>query len=137
MFDALVAGAVEGLPQAAPPTSPVAGACYLVADAPTGAWAGKQDCIAAYSSGGWRFIAPVEGMTVYVRASAIWATYRGGSWEMGTVRGSSLVLGGQQVVGNRAVAIDSPSGGSSVDAQARTAIGQILSALRQHGLIEV
>jgi hypothetical protein len=41
----------------------------------------------------------------------------------------------EQVVGNRQAAISAPSGGSTVDAEARTAIGSILSAMRTHGLI--
>jgi hypothetical protein len=41
----------------------------------------------------------------------------------------------EQVVGNRQAAISAPSGGSTVDAEARTAIGSILAALRTHGLI--
>jgi hypothetical protein len=55
---------------------------------------------------------------------------------MGAVRGSSLVLGGQQVVGSRGAAIAAPSGGTTIDSQARTTIGLILAALRQHGLID-
>jgi hypothetical protein len=44
-------------------------------------------------------------------------------------------VGGQQVVGSQAAAIASPSGGATVDAEARTAIDAILAALRAHGLI--
>ena len=43
---------------------------------------------------------------------------------------------GQQVVGGRAAAISAPSGGAVVDADARAVIGQILTMLRLHGLIE-
>ena len=82
------------------------------------------------------FARSVEGMTVHVRASAQPATYREGAWELGILRGSSLMLGGQQVVGSRGAAIASPSGGSTVDSQARAALGLVLDALRQHGLIE-
>jgi hypothetical protein len=82
------------------------------------------------------FARSVEGMSVYVRTSGTWALYRSGSWEIGTVRGSTLVLNGNQVVGGRASAIGAPAGGSTIDAGARSAIGQILAALRQHGLIE-
>jgi hypothetical protein len=78
----------------------------------------------------------MEGLSVYVKTSSVWATYRSGAWEIGTVRGSSLVLGGQQVVGGRLAAIPSATGGATIDAQARSTIDQILSALRQHGLIE-
>ena len=52
------------------------------------------------------------------------------------LRGSALVLQGDQVVGSRQPAIASPSGGTTTDAEARAAIEQLLSALRQHGLIE-
>jgi len=38
--------------------------------------------------------------------------------------------------GTRAAAIAGPAGGTTIDAESRTAIGQILTALRQHGLIE-
>ena len=135
-LDLIAAPAVEEGPRATPPTSPTVGACYIVASSPTGAWAGKAQCIAAYTSGGWRFITPPEGTTAYVRSSSIWATFRAGAWELGTMRGSSLVVNGQQVVGSRGAAIASPSGGITVDSQARAAIDLILGALRQHGLIQ-
>ena len=52
------------------------------------------------------------------------------------LRGASVVIGDQQVVGSRASAIASASGGTTVDVQARSVIDQILTAMRQHGLIE-
>lgn len=42
---------------------------------------------------------------------------------------------GVKVVGAQGGAISSPSGGGTVDSQARTTIGSILSAMRAHGLI--
>jgi hypothetical protein len=62
--------------------------------------------------------------------------YVAGSWELGKVRGSRVIVDGQQVVGSRASAISQPSGGSTIDSEARATIGQILTALRTHGLIE-
>ena len=135
-LDALVAPAVEAVPQASPPSAPAVGACYLVASAPTGLWAGQQGKLAAFTAGGWRFISPVDGLTVHVRSTGQPATFRAGAWELGILRGSSLVLGGQQVVGSRAAAVPSPSGGSTVDSEARAALELVLAALRQHGLIE-
>lgn len=136
-LDAVVAGAVEDVPSATPPAAPNVGACYLVAASATGAWAGRDQCIAAYTTGGWRFVAAQEGMSLYLRAADVWAVYRGGDWDIGEVRGTRLVLGGEQVVGSRGAAIVSPVSGAIVDNEARATIDQILQAMRQHGLIEV
>ena len=51
--------------------------------------------------------------------------------------GSALLLDGVQVVGARGPAIASPTGGTTVDSEARSALGQLLDALREHGLIEI
>jgi hypothetical protein len=107
-----------------------------VAASPTGAWAGKQNCLACYTLGGWRFVDPRDGLIAFVKSTSLWALFRSGVWELGSVRGSSLVLAGQQVVGARGAAIAAPAGGSTIDAESRSAIGQILTALRSHGLIE-
>jgi hypothetical protein len=45
------------------------------------------------------------------------------------------LIAGQQVVGGRLAAIASPSGGTTIDAEARAAVTQILATLRGHGLI--
>jgi len=132
----LVAGAVEEASRDDPPISPVVGACYIVGLSPTGAWTEKPQCVAAYTSGGWRFVAPIEGMSLFVKATSEWASFRGGAWETGTLRGASVVVGDEQVVGARLAAIASPGGGTTIDSEARLAIGQILVALRTHGLIE-
>ena len=131
----LVCGALEEPPRTAPPASPVLGACYIVAEPGTDAWAGKSQSVAAWTSGGWRFIAPIDGMSLYERESGTFAVFRSGAWEIGSLRGSSLVIEGQQVVGPRAAAIKSPSGGSVVDSEARAALDNVLDTLRQHGLI--
>ena len=112
------------------------GACYIIGSAPTGEWAGKSNCLAGYTSGGWRFIDPIEGLNAYVKSSGTWANYRSGAWEIGTVRGASVVLDGVQVIGPQLAAISAATGGTNVDAEARVSISQILAALRQHGLIE-
>jgi hypothetical protein len=136
LLDLAVAPAVEEPPRGVPPQAPTAGSSYVVAADATGEWAGRDNSIAGYSSGGWRFVTPPDGMNVFVRSAGVWACYRSGTWELGTVRGSSVLVDGEQVVGSRAASIPSPSGGSTVDSEARSAVIQILSALRGHGLIE-
>lgn len=135
-LDAIVAAAVEEPPLASPPALAVAGACYIVADQPSGEWQGRARHLASYTAGGWWFHAAVEGMTAYIKSTGMTAAYRNGAWELGVLRGSSLLCGGQQVVGARVAAIADPQGGVQVDAEARAAIASILAAMRAHGLIE-
>ena len=135
-LDMLVSGAVEGAAQATPPSLPALGACYIVAEGAADAWAGRAGCVAGWTSGGWRFLSPRDGMALYERTSSTWAAFRNGGWEIGKLRGSALFIDGQQVVGPRAAAIESPTGGSTVDVEARATIEVILTTLRQHGLIE-
>lgn len=135
LLDLIVAAAVEEAPRSAPPTAPAIGATYIVDAGATGDWAGQDQCLAGYTAGGWRFITPRPGTSAYVVSASLWSVFRDGAWETGAVRGDGLFVGGEQVVGARAAAIAAPAGGSTVDSQARTAVAQILSALRQHGLI--
>lgn len=55
---------------------------------------------------------------------------------MGVLRGSSAIIGDEQVVVARAAAVAEPSGGTAVDVEARAAVGQILPALQGYGLIQ-
>lgn len=134
-IDACVGACVEGQASAAPPSAPVVGQCFLVAPAPSGAWAGQPNAIAAFGDGGWRFIAPREGLSVWVKSKSASATFKAGAWEYSVIRGDRVVIGGIPVLGSQQAAIRTPSGGTSVDTEARTALGQVLAALRAHGLI--
>lgn len=127
---------MEEAPRSEPPASPQVGATYIVAPGATGAWAGQDLCLAGFTGGGWRFVSPRDGTLAYVVSTSVWAVFRGGAWELGSLRGDNVLVGGEQVVGPRAAAIPAPAGGSTVDAEARAAIGQILSAMRGHGLID-
>lgn len=135
MLDFAVAAAVLEPPRNDPPVEPEVGACFIVGTSPTGAWAGWTDAIAGYSAGGWRRIAPVQGMRVWVESTDQWAVYRATGWEFGKVRGAQILIDGEQVVGARVSPIASPVGGSTIDFEGRATIAAILAALRQHGLI--
>lgn len=55
---------------------------------------------------------------------------------MGMLRGSSAIIGDEQVVGAKVAAVAEPSGGTVVDVEAWAAIGQILPTLQGQGLIQ-
>ena len=118
-----------------PPVSPAIGACWVVGAAPIGAWAAAADQLAGWTSGGWRFVRPVEGMAVWSIGDAVEARFSGSGWALGEVRGGRVLIGGTPVVGPRQSAIAGASGGTIADAEARAAIDAILAALRAHGLI--
>lgn len=126
--------AVAG-PADVPPASPAEGACYIVGTAPSGDWSGQAGCLAGWSAAGWRFVEPVEGLRARMSLSGEQAVYRQGSWQTGVVDASEVRVGGEAVVRARRPAIAAPAAGATIDAEARTAIGAILAALRAHGLI--
>jgi hypothetical protein len=118
-----------------PPAAPVAGQCWITGATPTGAWAGQAGTIAAWTDGGWRFVAPVPGMTVWLVSAGVYARFDGAAWQTGRLIADALVIGGDQVVASRQSAIADPAGGATIDAESRTTLSAILGALRAHGLI--
>lgn len=117
-----------------PPGDPQPGQCWIVGSAPAGAWAGRSDAIAGWTEGGWRFVAPQEGMHVWAGVDRGFAMFTNGEWRSGATFGKVFVEGAQ-VVGSQAPAIAEPAGGVTVDGEARAAIVAVLEALRSHGLI--
>lgn len=135
LLDCVVAGAVEETARNDPPSSPTAGQAYLIGSVPTGDWASYPEHVAVFGGGGWRYVAPVVGLTVLDRSTDTVAAYGSSGWEIGTVRASRIMIDGQQVVGAQSDAISDPTGGATIDAEARSAIAEMLLALRHHGLI--
>ncbi|MBB5711447.1 DUF2793 domain-containing protein [Sphingomonas xinjiangensis] len=134
LLDALVSGMATAIGAESPPDRPEDGQCWIVGADPTGAWQGHANALAAWSAGGWRFLAPREGMRVWAGAETGFALFRDGDWRIGEVHGKVFVEG-VQVVGRRGLAVAEPAGGIVVDGQARAAIVAVLEALRTHGLI--
>ena len=134
-IDTLLCPAVGGPPSATPPPSPEVGSCHLVGPDADGAWAGHDGSLACFSEGGWRFVEPVEGMSLVDRASGLLFHRRDGAWEEGIVRAEEIRVDGVAVVRGRQPAIGDPAGGSVIDGECRAAVGQILGAMRAHGLI--
>ena len=134
-LDMLVQPAVVANGVNNPPAAAMVGQCWIVGDAPTGDWASHRAELAGWTEGGWRFASPREGFAAWSISDAKPVSYHNGLWQEGDVYGDRLIVGGQRVVGARTAAIADPAGGTVTDEAARQAIGAILGALRQHGLI--
>jgi hypothetical protein len=135
-LDLIVQASVVAAAVDVPPDAPAPGLAWIIGDTPTGAWTGWNGALAGWTDDGWRFVSPVEGLTVWVQSAGLYWRYSDGAWQAGAVVGARVVVGGTQVVGARAGAIATPSGGDMIDAEARDAVAAILAALREHGLIE-
>jgi hypothetical protein len=81
MLDALVMLSVIDRDLSAPPSSPSLGDRYLVKAASTGDFAGEDNRIAQYDTGGWNFYAPQPGWTCYVLDEQVLLMWDGDSWE--------------------------------------------------------
>jgi hypothetical protein len=134
-LDIALHACIEG-ERASPPTDPAEGECWLVGTGASGTWSDKERMIAGWTSGGWRFLAPVPGMAVRNRSSGLWLQWLGNEWSSGELAVTSLTVGGKKIVGERQPAVPSPSGGTTIDEEARGAIAAITAALKSHGLID-
>lgn len=134
-IDLTLHGAVVAVGTETPPADPAPGRCWIVGPAPEGDWVGHGGAVAGWSEGGWRFVAPCEGMRLWLGETTGFALFTGGAWTTGIAHGR-LHVEGLQIIGPRGAAIAEPSGGVVVDAEARATIVAVLTAMRAHGLVE-
>ncbi len=114
LTDALLHCAIEGT-ASAPPATPAEGAAWLVGTAPSGAWAGQAGNLACRQGGTWLFVAPRDGLRVLDRATGRDLRYVG-EWR----NPARPAL---------------PSGGATIDAEARAAIAALVACLEAGGII--
>lgn len=114
LLDGLIHPVLVSDSEAAPPLDAAPGQGWIVAAGASGAWTGHEGRIALMTGGGWRFIAPVEGMQVWLSDAR--ATFVGGGW-------------------SAPPAYAGPTGGAVVDAEARNALSTLAAALAMAGLI--
>ncbi len=134
LADIAVQAVVQAVAPASVPVSPVIGQCWIVGPSPTGAWTGQAGAITAWTSGGWRFVAPFEGMQAWSIADGVMFRRSALAWIGGAMTAMTISVGGQQVVGSRAARVVGPSGGATIDLQARAAIAALIAGLETHGL---
>ncbi len=115
-LDALIHAAVEAGPLSIPPSDPAGGQCWIVGASPTGGWAGRENMLALWTAGGWRFVPPREAMSVTRLTDGKRLRFDAGAW---TAPG----------------AIEAPVGGSTIDSEARSAISTLILHLAAQGLL--
>lgn len=112
--DGLLHLAVEGETDT-PPAAATDGEAWIISGAPSGIWSSHAGEIALRQSGNWLFAQPSDGMIAFDKAASQFVRYDG-MWL-------------------RISAIAAPSGGATVDTQARAAIDAILTALIAKGIL--
>ncbi len=112
-LDALIAPFVEG-ESASAPASPEEGEGWIVGAGALDSWAGHEGELAFLAAGTWQFVAPLPGMRVFDRST--------GSARVWIDEWQTLALP------------DEPSGGATVDSEARAAIAMLIAGLRGTGL---
>lgn len=134
LADIAVQAVVQAVAPVSVPSSPVIGQCWIVGDSPMDAWVGHVGAIAAWTSGGWRFVAPFEGMQAWSIADAVTVRRGGSLWTVGGLTATTISVAGNQVVGVRQPRVLIPTGGATIDSQARAVITALITGLEAHGL---
>lgn len=99
-----------------PPSSAADGESYRVLANASGEWSGRDDNIAIRVGGAWEFISPANGMTLFDRNAEVELRFNGG-WQS-------------------AAEPAAPTGGSTIDSEARAVIESLIEALRTAGLFQ-
>ena len=115
-IDSLLFPHVEAAGVNAPPANPVAGQAWIVGDGPIGAWLGKAHQLAIWSIGGWRYVTLPLGSVIPVgNPRKMWRCAHDG-W-------------------HPPVTVNLPTGGVTVDAEARHALDSLIAAITDYGVI--
>lgn len=135
LADLLMAPVVVAVAPPGVPANPAVGDAWIVGAAPQAPWDGQAHRLAFWSDGGWRFVSAPVGMTVWSVGDQLPVRRTASGWDIGQIDAAVVRIGGNQIVGPRLAGIAAPSGGSTVDFEARAAIDALLARLRTHGLI--
>ncbi|HEY4343444.1 MAG TPA: DUF2793 domain-containing protein [Parvibaculum sp.] len=79
-LDALVQLGVKSRALAVPPSSPVEGDRYIVAADASGAWAGAEDAVAAWTDGAWMLFKPDKGWRAWDEEAGAFVFFNGVGW---------------------------------------------------------
>lgn len=132
-IDSLLHLAVEST-LASRPAMPIAGQCWIIAAAATGAWAGHDGHIASFTSAGWTEMVPRDGCLAWDKEAGVFAVFQNGSWNADHWPVRALTIGGKAVLGSVVNGVTAPNGGGVIDVEARNTLTTLLTGLRSLGL---
>lgn len=75
IIDTMLNPSVKDRDLSAPPGSPADGATYIVAGTGTGDWSGEDGNIAIFVDTEWLFVAPQDGMLIFIEDEDEWLGY--------------------------------------------------------------
>lgn len=114
LTDAIMHCAIEGT-VAAPPALPENGSNWLVATSASGDWAGQDGKLACRQAGNWLFVTPRDGLRILNRSTGQQIQFSSG-WKVPSLP-------------------TPPSGGSTIDTQARLALASLVAQLQIAGIL--
>lgn len=114
ILDGLVHQSVEGVADT-PPPSPAQGESWIIGETASGAWAGHEGKLALFIAGSWTIIDAVLGMNIYDKSVSKMQHFDG-TWQT-------------------ADEPTDPQGGTVIDIEARAAIQQLVTGLRNLGIL--
>lgn len=135
LIDGLLHAAAETLTLATPPLQPVSGQSWIVAAGGAGAWQDRDGQLALWTVAGWRFVAPRDGMLVWLHDAQVYAVRRQGAWRADGWPVAALALGARTLLAAPPQTVTAPAGGTVVDGEMRAGFADLLTALRLQGVI--
>jgi hypothetical protein len=123
LLDLLICGEVTSGSISHPPDTLLPGEVWIVPESAGAAWTGQALKLAAWTAGGWRFIAPPVGYAVRVRDTGRRARWTGSAW---VDEPPFEILAGS---------LEPPAGGAVADTEARAAIVELQTLVRSLGFV--
>ena len=114
VIDGLMMRSVAGA-LSAPPQAPQDGECYRIAAPATGAWVGRENQLALAIAGDWHFVRPSRGNLLFDRSLEQFIVFDG-DWQRASLPPAAAT-------------------GTTVDAEARALLAQVIDALAKLGLV--
>lgn len=79
-LDMVVQLSIAGFGTATPPASPLVGDVFAIGTTPSGAWAGHDNQLAAWTQAGWIFVTPLDGWLAWDLSDGVLRVLQAGDW---------------------------------------------------------